>query len=130
MPTARSPRVAIVDDDPSFREALEGLLAAFGYRCAAFDSAEAFLAWAERRSVSCVLLDMQMPGLGGLALQARLAAEGERLPVIFISSRDDAASRDRAMAAGALACLGKPFDRGRLLTLLAQAQDGRPADPA
>ena len=123
-------RVAIVDDDPAFREALEGLLAALGYGCAAFDSTESFLAWADRQSVSCLLLDMQMPGLGGLELQARLVAAGEGLPIIFISSRDDGAAQARAMAAGALACLGKPFDRDRLLSLLAQVRDGRTAGPA
>jgi FixJ family two-component response regulator len=130
VPSDRSPRVAIVDDEPAFREALESLLGAFGIAAVGFDSAEAFLAYGERGRLFCLLLDMQMPGLGGLALQERLVAEGERLPVIFISSCDDAPSRDRAMAAGALACLGKPFDRDELLNLLAEAQARQPADPA
>lgn len=130
VPSDRAPRVAIVDDEPAFREALESLLGALGIAAVGFGSAEAFLAHGERRKFFCLLLDMRMPGLGGLALQARLVAEGERLPVIFISSRDDAPSRQRAMAGGALACLGKPFDRERLLDLLAEALARRPVDPA
>ncbi|MGA0599869.1 response regulator transcription factor [Caulobacter sp. KR2-114] len=122
MPAARSPCVAIVDDDASFRDALGGLLAAMGMEVLAFPSAEAFMAAGPHEAVFCLLLDMQMPGMDGLALLAALQTQPWRMPVVFITSRLDPAFRERAMAAGALECLAKPFQPADLLRLLSAAR--------
>ena len=111
---ARSP-IAVVDDDESVRRSTRRLLESFGYRAAVFESAEGFLRFGQLRDTSCLVLDVQMPGMDGLQLQTQLAAEGCGIPVIFITAHDDQESRRRALRAGAVAFLDKPFTDQQLL---------------
>jgi FixJ family two-component response regulator len=107
--------IAVVDDDESVRRSTRRLLESFGYRAAVFESAEGFLRFGQLRDTSCLVLDVQMPGMDGLQLQTQLAAEGCGIPVIFITAHDDHESRRRALRAGAVAFLGKPFTDQQLL---------------
>lgn len=108
--------VAIVDDDASVRSAVDGVLRSVGLQTRSFDSAEEFLMSAQRGETSCLITDVQMPGMTGLEFQARLAEENWRLPIIFITAYGDALVRAQAMRAGAVEFLAKPFDDDALLT--------------
>lgn len=110
--------VAIVDDDGAVRTALVGLLRAVGYRAQAYASAGEFLASGPAREVSCVVLDLRMPGMSGLELQAELRSRSRRLPLVFITAHGDAEAERRAMQGGAIAFLQKPFDDEALLASL------------
>jgi FixJ family two-component response regulator len=107
--------VAIVDDDDSMRDALDGLLKAVGYPARAFASAEEFLKSGQQHQTSCVIADIRMPGMSGLELQAQLNAERCRIPIIFITAHGDAKMRMQALRAGAVEFLSKPFDEEVLL---------------
>src|SRR5271167_412152 len=107
--------ISVVDDDESIRRTTTFLIESFGFRAAAFESAEGFLKSVELHDTSCLILDVQMPGMNGLQLQSELAAAGYGIPIIFITSYDDRESRGRAMQAGAVAFLGKPFSDDQLL---------------
>jgi len=115
-PLAR-PLVCIVDDDVSFREALEGWIGSLGFATRSFGSAEAFLAADDQAAVHCLLLDIQMPGLSGLDLQDALAAAGRAIPTVFITSRIEPQNRARALEGGAIGFLSKPFDREALMSI-------------
>lgn len=112
------PKIAIVDDDHAIREALDDMIQSCGYQSELFDSAEAFLAYPDRRSIDCMLLDVKMPGLTGLELQSVLNAEPSRPPIIFMTSYSDERTRSAAMEGGALAFLGKPVEFDRLIAYL------------
>jgi FixJ family two-component response regulator len=107
--------IAIVDDDESVRSAIHGLLKSVGLKTRLFASAEEFLAFGQHRETACVITDIRMPGMSGLELQARLAEEHCRIPIIFITAYADAKARMQAMRAGAVEFLGKPFDDEVLL---------------
>jgi FixJ family two-component response regulator len=113
--------VSIVDDDVSMREALSGLLRTIGLDAEAFASAEEFLASGRISVTACLLLDMRMPGLSGLQLQERLLASGSRVPIIFISAHSDEVTRTRALEAGAIEFLQKPFSDDAVLEAIARA---------
>src|ERR1700737_3497476 len=100
--------IAIVDDDQSFREALENLLALIGFRTAIFASARNFLDSPQLPKVSCSILDVSMPGMDGLELQRHLVAT-HRIPIIFITDLRDAKTREQALRDGAICFLNKPF---------------------
>lgn len=107
------PLIAIVDDDESVCRALKRLVRSLGMEANAFTSGREFIDLIETTQSfqpDCVVLDVQMPGMSGLEVQERLANSGNRLPVIFITAHDDAGVRDRALAAGAVAFLRKPFN--------------------
>ncbi len=106
--------VAIVDDDDSIRSALSRLVRTIGYRSIAFDSAEALLQRLEEVRPSCVLTDVQMPGMSGLELTKVLREREPDLPVAVMTAYPVTASRERAMAAGATEYLTKPFDENDL----------------
>ncbi|AXC14553.1 Transcriptional regulatory protein zraR [Acidisarcina polymorpha] len=108
-------RITIVDDEGEVRSALRRLLKVAGMKTQTYASAEDFLDAASGRHCDCLILDHGLPGMSGLELQSRLAARGRRVPIIFISARDDAYTRAQAMQAGALAFLGKPFSDEVLL---------------
>lgn len=99
-----------MDDDLSIRDALTLLIESYGFDAVAFSAAGAFLADSRRDAVDCVVTDVQMPEMNGLALQAELARSAPRLPVIFVTALPDPDARERAMAQGAVAYLGKPVD--------------------
>ena len=107
------PLVAIVDDDESVCRALKRLVRSVGMHGETFASGREFLDLIEAMPSfhpDCVVLDVQMPGLNGLEVQERLARNGNPLPVIFITAHDDAVPRERALAAGAVAFVRKPFN--------------------
>jgi FixJ family two-component response regulator len=107
--------ISVVDDDESIRRTTTFLIESFGFRAAAFESAESFLTSPELHDTSCLIVDVQMPGTNGLQLQSALAAAGYGIPIIFITAHDNKDSRRQAMQAGAVAFLGKPFNDEELL---------------
>jgi FixJ family two-component response regulator len=116
--------ISIVDDDESFREALCGTLDALGYRVRAFPSAEALLDSSTWMDADCLLVDATMPGVSGPELQAKLAAQSGRIPIIFVTGyggQIGEALRARVMAEGAVACLCKPFEEDELVAALGRA---------
>jgi FixJ family two-component response regulator len=109
--------IAIVDDDQSFREALESLLTLIGFRTATFASARDFLDAPEFPDVACAILDVSMPGMDGLELQRYLVAN-HPLPIIFITDLRDTRTREQALRAGAINLLNKPFKEETLVDAL------------
>lgn len=116
--------VAIVDDDGAVRSALLGLMQAAGHPARAFTSAREFLDSDAHGAVACLVLDVRMPGLSGLELQAELNARSAGLPVIFITAHDDDDARRRALKAGAAAFFQKPFDGEVLLASIRAVTGG------
>ena len=110
--------IAVIDDDEVVREATADLLVALGHTAATYDSAEQFLAGADVASTNCVITDLQMPGIDGLELQARLLAQGHRTPIIFITAFPKDTARQRALDAGAVAFLTKPYKEASLINSL------------
>ncbi|HVJ00942.1 MAG TPA: response regulator [Sphingomonas sp.] len=110
--------IAIVDDDEAVREALFDLLQVEGMAARIFDRPAALLAEIGRSDFGCVVTDVCMPGFDGLELQRRLRASGFTLPLIFITSIEDEALRDRAMREGAVAWFTKPVPDAALLATL------------
>jgi FixJ family two-component response regulator len=103
------PLVTIVDDDQSVRESLPDLIGELGYACCAFPSAADFLGSDCVARTACLILDVAMPGMSGFDLQQELARRGHGAPIIFITANCDHALRRRALDAGAVECLFKPF---------------------
>ncbi len=121
---ARERAVAVVDDDGSVRTALLGLLKSAGIPARAYSSAEEFLRSRVEPETSCLVVDLRMPGMSGLELQAHLGARSAGIPVIFITAHGDAEARARAMRAGAIRFLQKPFDDEELLEGIRAATGG------
>jgi FixJ family two-component response regulator len=107
--------ISIVDDDESVGEALQSLMKSVGFQTAVFASAEDFLNSGDLNDTACLILDVRMPGMSGLELQAELAASNRRIPIIFVSAHTPEEARARALAAGAVAFLLKPFSEDALL---------------
>jgi FixJ family two-component response regulator len=107
--------IAIVDDDDSVRTAVRGVLKSVGYTTRSFESAEEFLRSSHQSETACLITDIKMPGMNGLELQATLAEQKSLIPIIFLTAYGDASMRARAMRAGAVDFLGKPFDDDVLL---------------
>jgi FixJ family two-component response regulator len=117
----QAPVVSIVDDDDSIRAAMSSLVRSLGYEACLFASAEAFLASASLHETACLILDVQMPGMGGLELQAELNARGQIIPIIFITAFPEERLRQRAEAAGALGFFSKPVDGSNIVECLEAA---------
>jgi FixJ family two-component response regulator len=113
--------ISIIDDDSIVREAVGDLVHSLGYEVTAFISAEDFLDYGRVAETSCLITDLQLPGLDGLELQAKLLADGYSLPIIFITAFPQETSRRRAMNAGAVAFLSKPFEEHIFLDRLDMA---------
>jgi len=113
--------ISVVDDDESVRRTTTLLIESFGFRAAAFESAETFLNSGHLRDTSCLIVDVQMPGMDGLQLQSHLATAGCGIPIIFITAYESKDSRQRAMQAGAAAFLGKPFSDEQLFQIIRSA---------
>jgi FixJ family two-component response regulator len=107
--------VFVVDDDPSMRRALESLLTSVGHEVRMFSSAPEFMQAARKDAPACLLLDVRLPGMSGLAFQDELTKAGIALPIIFITGHGDVPMSVRAMKAGAAEFLTKPFDDQVLL---------------
>jgi FixJ family two-component response regulator len=107
--------ISVVDDDESIRRTTTFLIESFGFRAAAFESAESFLKSGQLHDTSCLIVDVQMPGMNGLELQSQLAAAGYDIPIVFMTAYENKVSRQQAMQAGAVAFLAKPFGDEQLL---------------
>jgi two-component system response regulator FixJ len=119
MPPERT--VHVVDDDAGVRRSLERLLSSAGFAAVSYPTPEAFLEAAPGLAAGCILLDVQMPGMDGLMLQAELHARGEGLPVIVMTGHGDVATAVRAMKAGAVDFVEKPFNDEILVTAIEAA---------
>ena len=108
------PVIAIIDDDVSVRMATCRLVRSLGYNAHAFASADDFLKSQHVSDAWCVIADVQMPGMSGIEMQGVLRAQGRALPIIFITAFFEEAVKARALEAGAIAFLSKPFD-GKVL---------------
>jgi len=116
MPVDQTPKlIAIIDDDEAMQDCLRDLMEAAGLVAHCFASAEEFLASDLRAQATCLILDIHMPNMSGLQLQARLKEEECDIPIIFITAHGDARMRIRAMREGAVEFLAKPFDHQLLL---------------
>lgn len=115
--------VFVIDDDPSIREAIKSLIKSVGVRVETFGSAKEFLGSRRPDSPACLVLDVRMPGLSGLDLQRELAEANIHIPIIFITGHGDIPMSVRAMKAGAVEFLTKPFRDQDLLDAIGQAID-------
>jgi len=116
-----TPIVFVVDPDISVRASLEALIRATGWQAETFASAGEFLSRSRKSAPSCLILDAFLPDMSGLELQERIAAERNGMPIIFLSGRCDIQTTVKAMKAGAMEFLTKPFDRETLLNAIRQA---------
>jgi FixJ family two-component response regulator len=113
--------IAIVDDDESMRQALTALVRSLGYGAIAFAGAEQLLESSRRDDISCLISDMQMPGMSGLELYGRLAADKKSIPTILITAYPDERTQRRAHEAGVNGYLTKPFHEDDLIACLHSA---------
>jgi FixJ family two-component response regulator len=113
--------VFVVDDDVSMREALESLIRSAGFRVETFASAQDFLARRRADGPACLVLDVRLPGLSGLDLQKRIVEANREIPIVFITGHGDVPTSVRAMKAGAVEFLIKPFSDRDLLDAIQQA---------
>jgi FixJ family two-component response regulator len=112
------PVISIIDDDASVRAATNRLVRSLGYTAYTFASADEFLRSPQADTTACVIADIQMPGMSGVELQEILCAQGRRVPMIFITAFPDERVRKRALDAGAVCFLAKPFDGATLVKYL------------
>ena len=113
--------IYIVDDDDAFRDSLRWLLESTGYQVAMFPSAERFLAAYRAGAGTCLLLDVRMPGLSGIELQAELNRRGVGIPIIFVTGHGDVPMAVEAVKKGAFDFIEKPFSNDRLLQMIERA---------
>ncbi len=112
------PLISIVDDDDSLRNSLDNLIRSVGFRAQGFPSAEALLSSNQLHDTACLILDVRLPGMNGLELQRRIVAANWRIPIIFVTSHADGDARARALEAGAVDYLYKPFREEELLNAI------------
>src|SRR5215472_6494477 len=116
-----APIISIIDDDESMRCAMKSLVTSLGFGAYTFASAEKFLQSPHLNHTSCVITDLQMPGLNGVELQKSLLAQGRHIPIIFVTAFPEERLRARVMEAGALGFLSKPFESETLIKLIDKA---------
>jgi len=121
LSTSNVPLISVVDDDRSVVEGIVNLLESIGYAATGFLSAQDFLNSPQLRLTACLILDVCMPGMGGLELQRRLAAEGVLTPIIFITAHGDQEVSSEVLTSGATALLRKPFSQESFLAALRSA---------
>jgi FixJ family two-component response regulator len=124
----RSILISVVDDDALVRMAIGRLMKAHGYQVQTFESAASLLSSEHCAHTDCLIADMQMPGLSGLELHERLVAAGTPIPTILITAHPDATQRSRALRAGVVSYLTKPFNEAELLACIRSAVEGREAN--
>jgi FixJ family two-component response regulator len=110
--------ISVVDDDASMLEAIRGLMKSLGYTAVAFASAEEFLSSRQIPRTSCLITDVQMPGMTGLELHRHLVTAGKTIPTILITAYPDDSARERALGDGVVCYLSKPFDESELLACI------------
>ncbi len=115
MSTLEVPVISVVDDDPSVVEGLVSLMESVGYAAVGFRSAEDFLSSPQLGHAACLILDVRMPGMGGLELQRRLVAAVDHTPIIFVTAHGGSDFSAEALRRGALAFLHKPFSQESVL---------------
>src|SRR5882672_6861304 len=120
---AAVPTVFVIDDDDLVRAAIQGMLKSVGLRSETFETAQEFLRSNRPDAPSCLVLDVRLPGINGLDFQRKLADEGIRIPIIFITGHGDIPMSVRAMKSGAVEFLTKPFRDQDLLDAIQQALD-------
>jgi CheY-like chemotaxis protein len=113
--------ISIVDDDQGFRDALTSLIRSLEYRVRAFPSATAFLTSRNVRNTSCLIADIHMPAMTGVELYSRLVESGNTIPTILVTAYPDDGVRARALTAGVICCLDKPFNADELLACIRAA---------
>jgi FixJ family two-component response regulator len=113
--------IAIVDDEQPVRDATKSFVRSLGYHASTFGSADDFLKSEQVSETSCLITDVQMPGLSGLDLQDRLIARGHCIPIIFMTGYPNDSVRARAMKAGAVCFLNKPFSENRFIGCIQKA---------
>jgi len=113
--------IAVVDDDASVREGLQSLIRSAGWRVETFVSAQEFLGRLGAQAPSCLILDLQLPGLGGLDLQKRMAEVGLEIPIVFLTGHGNIPASVQAMKAGAVEFLTKPLDEQKLVDAIHEA---------
>ena len=113
--------IAIVDDEEPVRDATKSLVRSLGYHASTFASADEFLKFQQIHDTSCLITDVQMPGLNGLDLQDHLIARGHCIPIIFMTGFPNDSVRARAMKAGAVCFLNKPFSEGHFIGCIEKA---------
>ena len=126
------PIISVIDDDASVRTATARLLGSMGFSAQAFASAQEFLLSPRLRETSCLIADVEMPGMSGIELQDYLIAQGHETPIIFITAYPQDRIREQVMRAGAIDFLSKPFDEPRLLECVKRAltkRHDRPNNP-
>lgn len=116
-----SPAIFVVDDDASVRDAISNLLESVGLRGETFASADEFLNAPRPEVPSCLILDVKLPGRNGLEVQEQMESIGNRIPIVFITAHGDVPMTSRAMKAGAVDFLAKPFQKKALLDAVHQA---------
>src|SRR5258706_10375198 len=119
--TESLPIVFVVDDDAAMRESLDSLIRSVGLRVEGFSSAREFLRKKAPESPACLVLDVRLPGLSGLELQRELLSAERAIPIVFITGHGDIPMSVRAMKAGAVEFLTKPFREQQLLRAIEQA---------
>jgi FixJ family two-component response regulator len=124
-PLLKTPVISIIDDDESVRIATQRLVRSFGYIGHVFSAADEFLQSATLNETSCVIADVQMPGMSGVELQSTLLARGNTTPMILITAFPDESIRQRALSAGAIGFLNKPFDGATLIACIEAALKAR-----
>src|SRR5579864_281314 len=124
-----APMIAIVDDDKSVRDALQRMLRSHGFAAAVFDSAEHFLTEAGPSQTACLIADVRMPGMTGIALHDHLTSCGFRLPTIIITARPSSSERQRATAFGPAWYLAKPLSEEILLDTVREALENSATMP-
>lgn len=115
------PVISIVDDDPAYLAAASDLVCSLGFRTRTFTSAKEFLKSAHLNQTSCLITDVQMPGMSGVDLQCALIERGSPVPIIFVTAFPEDATRSQALRNGAVCFLSKPFDARSLLKCLDKA---------
>jgi FixJ family two-component response regulator len=119
--------ISVVDDDQSMRDATSRLVRSLGFAVATFASAEAFLESDRIEDTSCLITDVQMPGLSGVDLQNRLIADGRLVPIIGVTAFPEESIRTQMLEAGAVGFLSKPFNDECLIDCIATALKSREA---
>lgn len=125
-PLLISSDIFVLDDDELLREGLKALLRSVGLHAEAFGSAEEFLQSGRLDTTACLIVDVQMPRMGGLEFQRRVLASGHRVPIIFITAYTEPELRTRALKAGAADYLYKPFSQQTLLDAIAKCMNTPP----